>query len=265
MLFSPSGEAGAGAGAWETRTKSVGGLWQLSAIDGVKQGIDEKQQALSASVDDPSILQYGQHLRRAGKGIMALSLPCFERRNEVGTAVGGSRCTFGNLTHHGENGAFDRPLDGSIGRLSSHRKGLRPDGCIFAAGPALGADRVGKTAQDLRHDDARVAPSAHERTVADGLADFIDVGGSLELGADGLERERHVRAGVTIGHRVDVEGVDHFLVTYQQVTERPNRRSDLLRAKSLGHRHGRNRRRVTTELNPRTPDSPDVWDGTCVL
>ena len=85
--------------------------------------------------------------------------------------------------------------------------------------------------------------------MADGFADCVEIVGALELGANRFEGERHVGAGVAIGDGVDVERVDHFLVTKKQVTERCNDSSDFLRAKSLGHRHGGNGRRSAPNLS----------------
>ena len=66
-------------------------------------------------------------------------------------------------------------------------------------------------AEDLAGDDARVAAGAHQRPEADRGGDALGVGwparpvGLLERGPD---RGQHVRAGVAVRDREDVEGVD---------------------------------------------------------
>ena len=58
-----------------------------------------------------------------------------------------------------------------------------------------------------------------------------------ELGAHRLERERHVRAGVAVGHRVDVEPVQLLLVGAQRrrgSAARAWRRSAAARLVSVG-------------------------------
>ena len=79
-------------------------------------------------------------------------------------------------------------------------------------------ERVGEAAEDLREDHAGVPAGTHQRTVPDRLADLLH-GGAVggQLVDDGFERERHVGAGVAVGHRVDVEAVQLFLVVAQHV------------------------------------------------
>ena len=48
-----------------------------------------------------------------------------------------------------------------------------------------------------------------------------------ELGADRLERERHVGAGVAVGHRVDVEPVQLLLVRADGVAEAEQRLAEV--------------------------------------
>ena len=65
-----------------------------------------------------------------------------------------------------------------------------------------------------RQDHAGVAPGAHERAVADGLARRPPGRRRRPSSSshDRLEGEGHVGAGVAVGHRVDVEPVDAGLV-----------------------------------------------------
>ena len=75
----------------------------------------------------------------------------------------------------------------------------------------MAIEAFAQTAQDLRGDDAGVAARAHERAGGDGLADLGGGSADGQLGQacnDGFQRQRHVRAGVAIGHGEDVETVD---------------------------------------------------------
>ena len=58
-----------------------------------------------------------------------------------------------------------------------------------------------------------------------------------ELGAHRLERERHVRAGVAVGDRVDVEPVQLFLVGAQRVAEAQHRLAQVGGAEAGQRRH----------------------------
>ena len=78
-------------------------------------------------------------------------------------------------------------------------------------------------AQQLGQDDARVAPRPHQGSVgnspADQLHGGVDVEG-IELGDDRLNRQGHVRAGVAVGHGIDIEAVDDLLVRAQKLAKR---------------------------------------------
>ena len=75
---------------------------------------------------------------------------------------------------------------------------------------ALSAQALGHATEDLRGDDARVAPRAHERPEADGLCDPVGrrIGYGVGFGQCGLDGGEHVAAGIAIGHGVHVERVD---------------------------------------------------------
>jgi len=73
------------------------------------------------------------------------------------------------------------------------------------------AEALGDAAQDLARNDTGVTAGTHEGAVRYGLGDVFHRGGGgqhLHLADHGAERERHVRARVTIGDGKDVELVD---------------------------------------------------------
>ena len=76
--------------------------------------------------------------------------------------------------------------------------------------PALAAEPLGHAPEDLAGDDAGVAARAHQRPEADRGGDPLGrlARDRLRLVERGLDRREHVRAGVAVGDRVDVEAVD---------------------------------------------------------
>ena len=58
-----------------------------------------------------------------------------------------------------------------------------------------------------------------------------------ELLHDGLDRERHVRAGVAVGDRVDVEAVERLLVDPERIPEAGDDPADVGRAELVESRH----------------------------
>ena len=98
-------------------------------------------------------------------------------------------------------------------------------------------ERVGEAPEDLAEDHARVAPGAHERPVRDRLADLGHRLGRSELLDDRLEGQRHVRAGVAVGHRVDVQPVQRLLVDAERVPEAGDDPADVGRAELVESRH----------------------------
>ena len=105
----------------------------------------------------------------------------------------------------------DRPLDrlgdGAVGGLRALRQGV---GEVEAVEPALATEPLGHAAEDLAGDDARVAAGAHQRPEADGGGDPLGrlTGRALGLLERGLDGREHVRAGVAVRDRIDVERVD---------------------------------------------------------
>src|SRR6266851_2955136 len=79
---------------------------------------------------------------------------------------------------------------------------------------ALTFDRARESAEDLREDHTRVAARAHQAAVRRELRDLADLGGVrlFHVLDRRLEGEQHVRAGVAVRDREDVEPVDLFVV-----------------------------------------------------
>ena len=152
------------------------------------------------------------------------------------TVVGRVPSGFGRLSHDGE----DRALDGR-----EHR-GVGTGGrrferrCDDGAGRLVGRlQRRGDASQDLRHDDPTVATSPHQGAVADRVAGRSELDrGLVHLGDDRVEGARHVRPGVAIGDRVDVEPVDPRRVRGHDVAKRAHRVAQGIDTEQLECWHG---------------------------
>jgi hypothetical protein len=121
----------------------------------------------------------------------------------------------GHLADHREDRALGRVAHGGVGAVGGpgHRgpDEHRVDELARARGELLG-----RPADELREDDARVAAGAEQRGPGDGghelvAADLVHraaLGELVELLQDGAQRERHVVARVAVGDGEDVEVVD---------------------------------------------------------
>ena len=76
-----------------------------------------------------------------------------------------------------------------------------------------------------------------ERAVGDRLAHLGHRLGRAELLDHRLEREGHVRAGVAVGHRVDVQPVQRLLMDAQRIPEAGDDLTDVGRAELVESRH----------------------------
>ena len=172
-------------------------------------GVEQQEEAGAAGVDHAGLASAPAAARACAP---ARRRPAARAASSTSTrsppSAGRGRGRLGRLADDGEDRALDRPHDRAVGRLRRRRRA--PSASAGAVdGVAARASAVGEAPQDLGEDHARVAPRAHERAVADGLAGRGHVGvGAVELGDHRLEGERHVGAGVAVGHRVDVEPVD---------------------------------------------------------
>ena len=176
----------------------------------------------------PGIAEHRQEVGGAGDGGARRVRGPFEHVAEGCLAARGRLLDgLGREPHHGE----DRPLDRAEHRLVGGVGGAPQAGDHVGSRDRLERrERVGEAAEDLREDHARVPAGAHQRTVPDRLADLLHVGAvGGQLVDDRFERERHVGAGVAVGHRVDVEAVQLFLVVAQHVAVRGDHAAQISR------------------------------------
>ena len=181
------------------------------AEGGVDEGLDEGGEAVGTGVDDAVLLEDGQEVRRAGDGLVRLDDEGLEHLGDrhllLLAAVGARR----HVADDGEDRALDRLadcLEGDLHAVAECRRDVRRSDGLARTDEALR-----HAAEDLARDDAGVAAGTHEGAVRDRLGNGLHVrvcGKRLDLTDDGAERERHVGAGVAIGHGEDVELVDVF-------------------------------------------------------
>ena len=124
----------------------------------------------------------------------------------------------------GQDRALHRADHGVVGQVG--RLGQRL-GQVGRTRLDQGRQAVGHPPEQLGQDDPRVAPGPHERPVGHRLADVAQLGAvgfeALQLGHDRVQGEGHVRAGVAVGHGVDIEPVDDLLVGPQDVPDSHHR------------------------------------------
>ena len=99
--------------------------------------------------------------------------------------------------------------------------------------------------EKLREDDARIAPRSHERPVgcAPCHGGKIGIVAFADLFDRGLERQEHVRPGIAVGDREDIQGIDFVSVqsepgdtrAYSELIALAMNRSDSQRALEIAN------------------------------
>ena len=178
------------------------------ALDAQQRALEQAKEALPARVDDTRLAQDRQQRRRPGDG-----LPCsVDGRREHGfhrvVAFRGLDRGGRGLADHGQDRSLDGLAHRAIRGLGPERQCVRE---IEPAEPPLAGEALGKPAQDLAGDDAGVAARSHQRAVADRGGHALHrhlAAGPLGLLQRGPRRRDHVRAGVSVRDREDVQRVD---------------------------------------------------------
>ena len=193
------------------RRKPPRHLGRALARDGCAQPPDDLEQPRAAGVDDARFLEDGEELGRPRERLLASrDDECEEVEPFQFAGLRGLR-RLGHLTDHGQHRALDRPPHGSVCGVARGSK--RPRDHRLVDRIAL-AEHVRETADDLAEDDPRVASRTHERGTRQLPGYRLVPGGGrlLEALDDRAHRQRQVRSGVTVRHRIDVEIVDALAV-----------------------------------------------------
>ena len=169
--------------------------------------LEQPVQALAARIDDAGLAQDREQGRGLRDGPLRAGQRRAEHRLDVVVVFRGLHGGRGRLADDGQDRALDRLRHRAVRGPGALRHRV---GEVEAVEPAFPAEPVGHAPEDLARDDPRVAPRAHERAEADRGGDPVGrlAGDRLRLVERGLDRRVHVRAGVAVGDRVDVEAVD---------------------------------------------------------
>ena len=152
----------------------------------------------------------------------------------------------GHLAYHGEDRALGRVAHRAVGLVGgAGDRGADQHRVDELARPA--GQLLGRSADQLGEDHARVAASAEQRSAGDRgddlvAADVVDRallrrgGQPIELLEHGAERQHHVVAGVAVGDREHVEVVD---LAAARLERRQACFDDRTKADEAGIGHGR--------------------------
>ena len=189
------------------------------ARDGGPESANDLEQAGSACVDDPGLLEHREQIGRAGERLLAAGDDEGEQLEPLERARLGRLCRLGHLADHGQHRPLDRAADGPVGGVARRAERPRNHGLVDRI-PL--AEHVGEATDDLAEDDARVPARAHQSGSRELSSDsLVPVGGGLlERVNDRTDGQREVRAGVAVGNRVDVEVVDALLVRLEVAESR---------------------------------------------
>ncbi len=186
-------------------------------------------------IDDARLAQDGKQARRPRHGLLGGIERRRQDRLDVVVTFGGDHRRIGRFADDGQDRALDGLGDGAVRGPCAFRQGVRQ---IEAVEPALAAQPFGHATEDLAGDDSRVATCAHQRPEADRRRDPVGrlPGRRLRFLERGPDRGQHVRAGVAVGDRVDVQGVDLVDVRLEVGNGRPERLQQALAvARPAGH------------------------------
>ncbi len=169
-------------------------LRQRRAVERRRNAADDLDQAGGARIDDSCLAEHRQHVARPLDRVV----PARDDRLQVSPVLRGVR----HRGDRGEHRPLDRLLDRAVGGI--RRRAEDPRELVGLR------ERVGGAAHDLREDHARVAAGAHQRGPRHLLREAWPVVRPVarERFGDRPDRQRQVRAGVAVRHRVHVQVVD---------------------------------------------------------
>ena len=186
---------------------------QLLACGRRCETADDLEQADAAGIDDARFAEDRELLRRARDRLLAAADEPGEQLVDVVPVE--ALALLRHFADDGEHRPFDRLPHGAVGSVAGR---LERTGDDAGVDRRRSAERLGRTADDLREDHAGVPARTHQR----GARDLLDEGRAI-LGRRLLEPvddrpcgQREVRAGVAVGHGIDVEVVDPLAVAFER-------------------------------------------------
>ena len=199
-----------------------------------RDAADDLEQAGAARVDDAGLLQHGELLGRPGERVLAA-------RDErlAGSSAGVERRVravlglLGQLADHGQHRPLDRPPHGAVGGVArAAERAARP--VARRPRPARRAPRRRRARSARRsRPSCRARPSARRASAPSRALRGrppVDASSASTIARAG---QRQVRAGVAVGHGIDVEVVDPAPVRLERLRAPPAR----ARARARASRH----------------------------
>ena len=192
----------------------VDGIEELLALDRVHHPAHDLDVAGAAGVDHADLFQDRQQVGGAGERGFELDHVGLEQRFELVLRRAKRQGAVGAFAGDRQHRALDGVDDGRVGLFDAGAERFR-EGAGVGFGDPLEA--VGEAAEELREDDAGVAPRPHQHAPGDRLGDdadrrFVDRRDGFRARGHG---RRHVGAGVAVRDREDVQFVDAVDVVAQ--------------------------------------------------
>ena len=192
------------------RGPSTSRLGHGPAVDDVRgSASSSSRKPGAAGVDDAGVAAAPAAARAcAPSGVGAAGRGRVEHVDRAVAAVAGRRSArLGGLADDGEDRALDRAHHRLVGGVGG--RGAAPRRASAPSTPSASANAVGEAPQDLR----RITPELPRAPISEPWLIALQTSAMSASAPPSsahhrLERERHVRAGVAVGHRVDVEPVE---------------------------------------------------------
>ena len=170
----------------DARGRVVVELRRLRAAQGGDHAGEDHREAEAAGVDDARLAQDRQQVRAAPHGLLpgverASSTSAMQRVLALGVVVVQPRLghvrelggdPVGHLAHDGEDRALGRLAHGAVGAVGRARHGGADQHGVDELAGARG-ELLGRTADELGEDHARVAARAEQRRAGDGVDDLV--------------------------------------------------------------------------------------------
>ena len=180
------------------------------------QGVEHDDEPAAAGVHDPRQAEGLEHGGGQGQRVTgALGRGLHHGSGVRGAVLDPRRGRVGRRPRHGQDGALDGAGDRLVAEVGGPRQEAMHGGPVESVTVREAAEDLARTAQDLRQDHAGVAPSAHQGAGRHRPGRLIDPRGAdrarpalVDRLAGGLHGQVEVGAGVAVGHREHVEGVD---------------------------------------------------------
>ena len=132
------------------------------------------EQAGSAGVDDTGLAEDGELVGRPRQRLLTALDEPLQQRGRLERGVARVLGLLGQLADHGQHRPLDRPPHGAVRSVARAPEGAADRRRVEQPGLA---ERLGRTAQDLGEDHARVAARAHQRRASELLRERRAVGG----------------------------------------------------------------------------------------